>query len=143
MLVSCYTALGDAENTRRTAQITLARAEKAIDQDRSSGYAMGAGVGALAALGESERARDWMNRALLIDPDNLQMRYNFACTLATALGDADAALDMLGPALERDEGGQHVWDARNDPDLASLRDDPRFQAMVAKAEARLAAAKTP
>jgi adenylate cyclase len=101
---------------------------------------MGVGVTALAALGETERAKDWMNRALMIDPDNLLMRYNFACALATSLGDPEAALDMLGPVLERDSGWL-MQDVANDPDFARLRDDPRFQAMIAAAEARLAAAK--
>jgi adenylate cyclase len=100
---------------------------------------MGVGVGALAALGETDRAKDWMNRALLIDPDNLQMRYNFACSLAAWLGDPDAALDMLGPVLEQG-AGKYLHDLATDPDLAGLRDDPRFQAMIAAAEARLAAA---
>jgi len=136
-LISCYTAQGDGENTRRVARVALERAEKAVAQDRSNAPAMGVGVAALAALGEEERAKDWMNRALLIDPDNLQMRYNFACDLAAYLNDPDAALDMLGPALERDAGWLGSGLA-SDPDLASLRDDPRFQAMVAAAEARLA-----
>jgi adenylate cyclase len=140
MLVSCYTALGDGENTLRTAKIALARAEKAVAQDSSDATAMGLGVVALAALGERERAMDWMHRALLIDPDNLQRRYNFAGVLATSLHDPDAALDMLGPVLERDSGGL-VGIASTDPDFASLRDDPRFQAMVGAAEARLAAGK--
>jgi adenylate cyclase len=140
MLVSCYTVLGDKENARRVARIALERAEKAIAQDRSNGFAMGVGVTALAALGETERAKDWMNRALLIDPDNLMMRYNFACDLATSLDDPEAALDMLGPVLERD-AGKHLGDTRNDPDFAGLRDDPRFQKMMAEAQARLAAAK--
>ena len=138
-LVSCYTALGDRENTRRVAQISLARSEKAVAQDRTNGFAMGGGVFALAALGEAERAKDWMSRALLIDPDNLRMRYNFACALAGMLGERDAALDMLGPVLERGELGL-VETLATDPDLASLRDDPTFQAKVAEAEARLAAA---
>ena len=140
-LVSCYTALGDEENTRRAATIALERAEKAVAQDRSNGFAMGVAVLALAGLGERERAKDWMNRALLIDPDNWVMRYNFACTLAASLNDPDAALDMLGQALERDVGSSLLHDFAVDPDLAGLRDDPRFQAMVAKAEERLAAAK--
>ena len=79
-----------------------------------------------------------MSRALLIDPDNLLMRYNFACALATSLGDPDAALDMLGQALGPDPG----WlasDLASDPDLASLRDDPRFQKMLVEAQARVAA----
>ena len=140
MLISCYTALGDAENTRRVARIALARAEKAIAQDRSNGSAMETGVGALAALGEAERAWDWMNRALLIDPDNLQMRYNFACALATSLGDPEAALDMLGPVLQQDPGG-NIDNAKTDPDFGGLRANPRFQGMMAAAEARLVATK--
>jgi adenylate cyclase len=118
----------------------LEKAEKAIAQDRSNSNAMVVGVGALAALGETDRAKDWMRRALLIDPDNLNMRYNFACTLAALLGDPDAALAMLGSVLERDTGNL-VKLAPADPDLAGLRGDPRFQATVAAAEARLAAAK--
>ena len=140
MLVSCYTALGDGENTRRAATIALERAEKAVAHDRSNGFAMGVGVSALAAMGERERAKDWMNRALLIDPDNLQMRYNFACALASLLNDPHAALDVLGPVMERD-AGNNLDSARTDPDFDGLRDDPRFQAMIAAAEARLAAAK--
>ena len=140
ILLSCYTALGDVENARRIARIALERAVKAVAQDRSHGFAMGVGVGALAALGESERAKDWINRALLIDPDNVLLRYNFACDLATTLGDPDAALDMLGQVMEQDPGGL-LRDARTDPDFEALRGDPRFQAMVAAAEARLAAGK--
>jgi adenylate cyclase len=139
MLISCYTALGDGENTHRVARIALERAEKAVAADRSNGSAMQTGVTALAALGETDRAKDWMRRALLIDPDNLMMRNNFACTLAAWLGDPEAALAMLEPVLERDTGVL-VRNARTDPDFAGLRDDPRFQAMIAAAEARLAAA---
>jgi adenylate cyclase len=140
VLVSCYTALGDGENARRVATITLERAEKAVARDRSNGKAMEAAVTALGTLGEPERAKDWIRRALLIDPDNLLMRYNFACALATSLGDPEAALVMLGPVMER-EAGALIGGALTDPDFASLRDDPRFQAMLAAAEARLAAAK--
>jgi adenylate cyclase len=139
-LVSCYIALGDMENARRFARIALERAEKVIAQDRSNGSAMGVGVTALAALGEADRAKDWMRRAMLIDPDNLYVRYNFACALATSLGDHGAALDMLGPVVERDTG-LLVRMAPTDPDLAGLHSDPRFHAMIAAAEARLAAAK--
>ena len=40
---------------------------------------------ALGALGEAERAKERMNRALLIDPDNWNMRYNFGCVLIISL----------------------------------------------------------
>jgi adenylate cyclase len=140
VLVSCYTALGDGENARRVATVALERAEKAIAQDRSNGRAMQVAVTALGTLGEPERAKDWIRRALLIDPDNWLMRYNFACALATSLGDPEAALVMLAPVMERGTSAV-VGNPLTDPDFAGLRDDPRFQAMVAAAEARRAADK--
>jgi hypothetical protein len=44
--------------------------------------------------------------------------------------------------LARSAAGQ-VQHAKIDPDLDSLRDDPRFQAMMAQAQARVAGAAKP
>jgi adenylate cyclase len=76
---------------------------------------------------------------MLLDPDNLTMRYNFACGFAQ-IGDAQAALELLGPVFERDAAETVNW-AKVDPDLNVVREDPRFTAMMAKADARLAAAQ--
>ena len=138
MLVTCYTALGDAPGALGAARMTLERAEKALAQDQSNGAALAWGVSALAALGEGERARDWSRRALLVDPDNWMMRYNLACALSLQLKDAEGALDLLGPFFAR-TGMTLVNHAKVDPDLEPIRDDPRFQAMLAEAEARLSA----
>jgi adenylate cyclase len=139
-LYSCYAAIGDEEGVRRAARMTLARAEEAVAHDQSNGSAMGFAVVALAVLGEAERAREWIDRALLIDPDNLNMRYNFACALCIHLRDTDAALDLLGPlfATTTLTWLNHI---KVDPDLDAIRGDPRFGAMVAAAETRLAAAE--
>ena len=99
--------------------------------------AMGFAVGALAALGEAERAKEWAERALLLDPDNVNLRYNFACSLITDLHDYEAALDMLAPRFETMGIEVLNW-VKSDPDLDPIRDDPRFKAMLAAAEARLA-----
>lgn len=96
---------------------------------------------ALGALGEAERAKARMNRALLIDPENLDMHYNFACALNAYLNDKQAALDMLDPLFTRITAYLLRY-LRADPDFESLHDDPRYQAMVAAAEARLAATKS-
>ncbi len=136
MLITCYTALGNHDAARRAAEITLARAEKVLAHDLNNGSAMGHGSNALAVLGQGERAKDWMGRALLIDPENVTMRYNFACTLASYLNDKEAALEMLGPAFEK--MGTFINHAKVDPDLGPLREDPRFKAMLAAAEARVA-----
>ncbi|MEJ0026842.1 MAG: adenylate/guanylate cyclase domain-containing protein [Rhizomicrobium sp.] len=138
MLMTCYRALGNTGDMVRVARVALARAEKTLTQDQNNGAAVASGADALAALGEKERASDWITRALLIDPDNMNMRYNFACTLVTQLQDFDAALDMLGPVFARWNVG-FLKHAKVDPDLDRIRDDPRFKAMLAAAEARVAA----
>jgi adenylate cyclase len=138
MLSSCYTALGDAEGARRSAQASLARAEATLAQDKSNGAAMGFAVTALAVLGEAERARDWIRSALLIDPENEIMRYNFACALSIHLRDLEGALELLGPYFQR-ATRTNLNHFKADPDMDPLRDDPRLQAMIAAAEERLAA----
>lgn len=141
LLVTCYTALGNQDAARAAAEATLKRCEKVLAQDSNNGAAMGHGSIALAVLGRADRAKEWMNRALLFDPDNIDMRYNFACAFAMSLKDVDAALDMLEPILPR-VAGAFINYAKVDPDLDPLRGHPRFKAMIAAAEARLGIAKT-
>jgi adenylate cyclase len=139
MLVTCYAAVGDAEGRERAARSALARVEKVLAQDQSNGSAMSFGVTSLAALGEGERARDWARRAVLIDPENMLMHYNCACALSAHLYDTEGALELLRPFLPRMSKSM-LHHIRTDPDVDALRGDPRFQAMLADAEARLAAA---
>jgi adenylate cyclase len=142
MLITCYTTLGDAAAVRRSAEIALARAEKILAHDPNNGSAIGHGSMALATLGRHERAKEWMDRALLIDPENITMRYNFVCALANDLKDKEAALEMLGSVLEKIGRGllDHL---KVDPDMACIRDDPRIQAMLAAAEKRVALKSPP
>jgi adenylate cyclase len=138
MMKTCHMALGNADAARRAAKITIERTEKAIALDRGNGGALAHGVNALAVLGHAERAREWIERGLLVDPDNINMRYNFVCALAAYLKDTDAALDMLEPVLGKIAPGL-LHHAKADPDFDSLRDHPRFKAMMEAAEMRLAA----
>jgi len=137
MLVSCNTAIGDKEGARRAARRALERCEKIVAAEPDNGSAMGFAVGALAALGEAERAKEWAERAMLLDPDNMNLRYNFACSLIIDLHDFDAALDMLGPRFETMSIEVLNW-VKTDPDLDPIRDHPRFKAMLAGVETRLA-----
>ena len=136
MLITVYTALGRHEAAQRAARMTLERCEKVLAQDSHNGSALSHASIALALIGERERARERMERALLVDPDNVTMRYNFACSLANYLYDNDAALEMLRPAFEQ-MGAGLVHHAKIDPDLAPIRDDPRFKEMLAAADERL------
>ena len=138
LLVVCYTALGDIEKAKSAAEITVARAERALARDPSNGAALGHGAYSLACLGESERAKQWMNRALLVDPENPIMRYNLACALTTQLKDHEAALEMLEPYLATATLSQVTY-TEADPDMDGIRDDPRFQALIAAARRRASA----
>jgi adenylate cyclase len=89
MLLTCYTAVGNSQAALRVARIELSRVEKMLAQDPNNATAMGFAALALATLGEGERAKEWINRALLIDPDNMNARYNFACCLASYSKETD------------------------------------------------------
>lgn len=140
LLMSCYSAVGDQEGAQRAARMALARAEEALAQDHVDGAAIGCGASALALLGKPDQARDLVRRALLIDPDNLRMRYNFACGAVMYLKDIDMALDLLASVFAR-MSVSWLRHAELDPDLDSIRNLPRYRAMVAAAEERFAAAE--
>ena len=135
LLSSCYRASGDLDKLRDAAGRMVSEAEKAIRQDPSNGAALGILAGGYALLGDEERTREWIDRALLIDPENLNMRYNFACVLAGHLGDKDGAIKMLQSTLPL-SGAMQVKVADTDTDLDILRDDPRFQRLIAEAKKR-------
>jgi tetratricopeptide (TPR) repeat protein len=83
-----------------------------------------------ARAGRLDEARDLLRRA---SPEP-GMEYNLACTHAL-LGNREAALDWLRRSLDQSGTSpgelrrEKDWAAR-DPDLGSLRDDPRFAALV-------------
>jgi adenylate cyclase len=134
---ACYSALDDEAALRRAAQRTLERAEKAVTKDADNGSAMASLFSALLILGETERAREWARRAVLIDPDNLGMRYNLACDLIVGLKDHDMALEMLEPVFGAGGREQMAWISA-DPDMDAIRDNPRFKELLTAAERRIA-----
>ena len=127
---------GGKEKLGEAAAKMVSEAEKAIQQDPSNGAALGILAGGYALLGDEERAREWIARAMLIDPDNLNMRYNFACVLASHLGDKEAAIAILQRTLPIASAFQ-VKIAATDTDLDILRDDPRFLKLLVDAKKRL------
>jgi adenylate cyclase len=80
-------------------------------------------------LGQRDQALERARRALAIDPEDSVVLYNLACVYALA-GLSDDALDHLKRAY--DHGSlQREW-LENDSGLDSIRDDPRFQALLQK-----------
>ncbi|HEX6559419.1 MAG TPA: tetratricopeptide repeat protein [Longimicrobiales bacterium] len=83
---------------------------------------------ALCRIGRTAEGVDWAERAVEIDPADAGVRYNVSCTLAVA-GEKEKALACLEDAV-RGGFGNRDW-LRNDPDLASLRGDARFESLMA------------
>jgi adenylate cyclase len=137
MLISCYLGIGDSAKLQSAAQMAVERTEKAIAKDPSNAAVLAAGAGALAIIGEDQRAREWIDRALLLDPDNSTMRYNLGCALTVGLKDFDRALDVMGPFFEQVGSATHIRHLEADPDFDPLRDDPRFKQMLGAAKERL------
>lgn len=137
LLITCYKSLGDDNQARRAAKMTLERAERTIAQDPTNCSALAMGASALTVFGEHDRAREWVRRALLLDPDNLMVRYNLACSLGLELDDTAGALEALGPFFEKVTSTTILRHLEVDPDLDPIREHPRFKAMLAGAKQRL------
>ncbi|MGZ3195812.1 MAG: TIR domain-containing protein [Croceibacterium sp.] len=140
MLMTCYSAMNRPDDLQRVAKLAATRAEKAVAQDPSNGFALGSGSVALAVMGDGARAKEWATRAVLIDPDNISMRYNLACGLLF-LNDLDTACEMLEPYFEKVSITQ-IQHCVIDPDIDPLRCDERFQSMLQGALDRVGATRS-
>ena len=134
LLVTCFNGTGDEAGARRASMMTVERAQKALSQDPTNAAALGTGAACLASLGDLDRAREWTQTALLMDPDNMTMRYNLVCSLAAY--DKDAAIELLGSFVDR-MNAMLVTHLAIDPDMDPIREDPRFTEILGAAQSRL------
>jgi adenylate cyclase len=141
MLMTCYEGIGDEAQLRQAALKVRDRVQIAVAADPTNGTALASGAHALGELGDKDRAREWMRRALVLDPDNLVMRYNSACAILRRFGDNQEALKTLQPFFEAVTSTTWVWHAEADPDMGPIRDDPLFKEMLSAAKQRLGMAE--
>lgn len=78
-------------------------------------------------LGERTRGLEWARQATAVDPEDAGVCYNVACLLALE-GEKDDAMEHLQRAT-RVGFARRDW-IEHDPDLESLRDDPRFLELI-------------
>ena len=121
--------LGRDDDALASLREGLRRAERALDLDPKNTRALSLGPAAWVVLGEPERALEWCRRSVEAAPDDPGVLHNAAC-LHARMGKTDAAFDILEQTLGRGLG-KRDW-VEHDPDLDSLRYDPRFQALLAK-----------
>src|SRR5687768_1906235 len=124
---SCYRGLGKLDEARRSSEKGIAAAERALALNAGESRALSLGASELYALGDSVRAEEWARRAVQSAPTDPLMLYNIAC-LHAVMGNRGLALDHLERAIELGMRNRD-W-LMTDPDLASVRDDPRFNALL-------------
>jgi TolB-like protein/Flp pilus assembly protein TadD len=130
LLAMIFTSLARPTEANAAYQRSLRLAEKHLDLHPDDARALYMGANCLCQLGQRERAAEWARRALAADPDESSILYNVACVYSL-LGQTDEALECLEKVLSR--GHWYKDWAKKDSDLNSLRDHPRFQALLDKA----------
>ena len=128
LLIQCYRSLGRDQDGKEAARKGITLAEHELTLHPEDPRPAHLGIAALIELGETERAREWIARALAIDPDDVRTQYNVACGY-TGLGDIEAAFDLLERLLPRVGPEIHQW-IKHDSDFDALRNHPRYQKIL-------------
>ncbi|WP_287324081.1 tetratricopeptide repeat protein [Mesorhizobium sp.] len=141
-LRAVHVSLGQHEEAVESARQCLQRIEKEIAAYPDEPILLCYGGCLLADLGEMEHGAEWASRAAAIAGNDLRVLYNLGCCYAK-LGKAEEAMDCL----ERQASGSPIYVAqttawmKKDSDLDSLRNHPRYLALIDRMNAQLGAAK--
>jgi adenylate cyclase len=129
LMVQDLRSLGRLAEAAAVQRRGVTLAERHLELNPEDIRALVLGATALMEQGKREQALDWARRGLALDPEDPGQLYNVACCHALG-GEKDEALALLDKAI-RNGYGHREW-MENDSDLASLRDDPRFQSLLAR-----------
>ena len=123
----CFRALERTEEARSAFRDSLRITERHLQLYPDDARAVSLGAGTLHGLGDHARALEWAQRSLSMAPEEAAILYNVACAYAL-LGETDKSIDFLEKAFL--QGYSHkVW-MEKDPDFSSVRDHPRFKALM-------------
>jgi tetratricopeptide (TPR) repeat protein len=125
--VQILRGMGRTDEALAEAKASVAAVEKHLEWNPDDVRALHLGAGSLALTGDTERAEQWLQRAIEIDPTDSVVLYNVACNYAS-FGQTKKALDYLEQAIRH--GTVSASWMKNDEDLASLRRSPRYQQML-------------
>ena len=124
------------EEAKRYVHLGVKRAEEQLRLHPEGSRPLQLGAAALAGIGEGERAKQWMERALIIDPDDSHLKYNAAC-MWVQIGDFDRAFDLLEQWIKHVGVESAKW-FMHDPDIDPLRTEPRYAGLIAMLDERAA-----
>jgi adenylate cyclase len=124
-----YDDLGRPEEGAAARRRGIEAAEQHLVLNPDDVRALYMAANGMAALGDRQRAAEWAERALALRPDDAMALYNIAC-IYSLLGCVERALPCLERAVA--SGLRHRGWLENDSNLDALRDQPKFQALLAE-----------
>jgi serine/threonine protein kinase/Tfp pilus assembly protein PilF len=128
ILSSAYLGLGRAADALGVARRGLQIARAQLQLNPGDLRALYMSAQALAVLGENQQALELAGRARELDGDRSGLVLDNVAAVLAILGRRDEAIACLELAVAR--GFRRETAIRFDPFLASLRDDPRFLALL-------------
>ena len=128
LLHAIYRSLGRDRDKENAARRGIERAERELTLHPENPRPAYLGAIALLAIGEKDRSKEWLSRALAIDPDDILTQYNVACAYSL-LGDIEAAFDLLVRLLPYANHETKAW-IKHDSDFDPLRSHPRYQKVL-------------
>lgn len=129
LLGQTYTGMGRNDKAAEAYARGMKILERRLELNPDDVRAICLGLGSLMVVGQRKKAREWADRALLIDPTDSTVLYSVACMHALA-GEPDEALDYLEQSIRH--GFAHKEWIQTDSDFDSIRALPRFKAIVDK-----------
>src|SRR5438067_7040026 len=129
LLAQSVGMLGRKEEETEARREGLRRAEQALALNPLDGRALALGSTFLLFDGQVDRARAWSARSLELYPNDLSALVVAAC-LHSRLGLKDEAFGYLERVCALG-WGKRDW-VEHDPDYDNIRDDPRFEKILAK-----------
>lgn len=139
LLNNVLRGLGRSDEAERYGRLGLKRAEEQLRLHPESSRPAQLGACVLARLGERERAIAWIERALSIDPEDVNCQYNAACVWAV-LEEDDRAFDQLKLWAKQTGADSRRW-LEHDPDFDRLREHPRYKELILVPEGQSVPAK--